>query len=281
MENSTIAILLATYNGAQYLGEQIDSILAQTNRQWHLYIHDDGSTDGTAAILHRYADSHPDRITLMDYPPQGGAFANFMSLLEKTETDYYMFCDQDDLWHPDKIEKSLSAMTAREQTAKGRPIVVHADLRVVDENGQVLASSFWQQAGMHPEMFQTFEQRITNVVTGCTMLFNQRAKAAALRKRPAGKPLHDEWVTIRACAEGGMVVPLAEPLIDYRQHTDNTLGAEACYHRKTVGYYLSHLRHIWNENAENYRVLRSAGYGSPLVYLINKVRNIFVYHFKY
>ena len=85
-----IAILMATYNGKKYLGEQIDSILSQSSHLWHLYIHDDGSTDGTVELLNDYANKYPEQITVMDYPSQGGALQNFMSLLEKVEADYYM-----------------------------------------------------------------------------------------------------------------------------------------------------------------------------------------------
>lgn len=281
MNHLTLAILMATYNGERYVGEQLDSILSQTFSQWHLFLHDDGSTDGTLAILKSYADRYPQQITLLDYPPQGGAFRNFMSMLEKVESDYYMFSDQDDIWHSDKIEKTMNAMSKAEQKGEQHPVVVHTDLRVVDENGKATVSSFWQQAGMHPDMFHTFAQRITNVVTGCTMLFNKPARNAALGKKPNGNPLHDEWVTIRSCAEGGRVVPIFDQLIDYRQHTDNTLGAEACYHRKTWTYYLTSLRKIYHENRDNYRVLQSAGYGSPIVYIFNKLRNMMVYHLKY
>ncbi len=280
-DTHTIAILMATYNGERFVSQQIDSILSQTSGQWHLYLHDDGSTDATSDILRSYAEKHPQQITLLSYPPQGGAFRNFMSMLEKVDAPYYMFSDQDDSWHVDKIERSIQAMNNAEGKTKHCPIIVHTDLRVVDEEGHTLAKSFWQQAGIHPDMFHSFAQRISNVVTGCTMLFNQAAKDAALSTSPQGSPLHDEWVTIRACAEGGKVVPLFEQLIDYRQHADNTLGAEACYNRKNPTYYLTSLKTIWHENCDNYRVLRSAGYGSPLLYVANKIRNIMVYHLKY
>ena len=84
---NNIAILMATYNGEKYLREQIDSIVSQSSNLWHLYIHDDGSTDGTIKLLNDYANRYPERITIMDYPSQGGALQNFMSLLEKVETD--------------------------------------------------------------------------------------------------------------------------------------------------------------------------------------------------
>lgn len=276
-----IAILLATYNGEQHISCLLDSLIAQSNHLWHLYIHDDASTDHTIHIVQRYRDHYPELITVLDYPPQGGAAHNFMSILRRVNADYYMFCDQDDIWHEDKVEHSFQQIKAIEKIHPDCPLIVHSDLRVIDRDGNTLATSFWQKAGMHPDMFKTFSQRITNVVTGCTMLFNQHAKEAALRLEPYGRPLHDEWVTIRTCAEGGIVVPIFEQLIDYRQHESNTLGAEACYNRKTPKYYLTHLKRIWKENCDNYQVLRSGGYGSVATYLVNKIRNMIVYHLKY
>lgn len=281
MNNKTIAILMATFNGGKYVGEQLHSILTQTTVNWHLYAHDDGSTDDTTAILQSYAARYPQRITLLNYPPEGGVFQNFMSMLEKTDADYYMFCDQDDIWHPDKIEKSMAIINCQENKLGSIPIVIHTDLKVVDERGNTIAPSLWQQAGMHPEMFKTFGQRITNVLSGCTMLFNKPARNAALSKKPYGHPLHDEWVAIRACAEGGCITPVFEPLIDYRQHSANASGAEACYNKKDMVYYLTSIKKIYQENRNNYLVLKSAGYGSLLTYIFNKIRNIFVYHFMY
>ena len=103
MTNNSIAILMATYNGETYLKEQIDSLLAQTCQDWHLYVHDDGSKDGTVAIVKGYAEQYPEKVTLLDYPPQGGPCKNFLSMMEKVEAPYYMFCDQDDVWMPEKL----------------------------------------------------------------------------------------------------------------------------------------------------------------------------------
>jgi glycosyltransferase involved in cell wall biosynthesis len=103
---STIAILMATYNGEKYLGEQIDSLLAQTNMDWQLYIHDDGSTDNTQAILQEYAQKHSN-IHILEYESQRGAMKNFLSLLQRVEADYYMFCDQDDVWLKQKSRAFL------------------------------------------------------------------------------------------------------------------------------------------------------------------------------
>lgn len=101
---NTIAILMATYNGEKYLGEQIESILAQTYKDWHLYIHDDGSKDNTVTILKEFVAKHSQQITLLEYSSQGGACRNFLSMLERVDAPYYMFSDQDDVWLNEKIE---------------------------------------------------------------------------------------------------------------------------------------------------------------------------------
>ena len=101
-----LAILLATYNGERYLQEQIDSLYRQTYKDWVLYIHDDGSTDGTCGIISKNAAEHGN-IVVMEHQGGHGAKDNFFGMLERVDADYYMFCDQDDVWLEDKVEKSL------------------------------------------------------------------------------------------------------------------------------------------------------------------------------
>ena len=113
------------------------------------------------------------------------------------------------------------------------------------------------------------------------MLFDSSVKQCAINRTPYGSPLHDEWITVCACANGGVVVPVCESLIDYRQHGDNTLGAEACCNTKTNAFYVSHVWMLFKENIENYKTLRSAGYGSFLKYIFNKFYNFIYYHVKY
>ena len=171
---SEIAILMATYNGEKYLGEQIDSILAQTYHDWHLYIHDDGSKDGTLSIIQEYVLNHPDKITLLDYPSQGGACKNFLSLLERVEAPYYMFCDQDDVWLPEKIEKKYAKIRELEKENHHTPIVVYSDLIVTDSNLNTISPSLWNIAGIYPEFVKSFDEMAANtLMSGCAMLFNQ------------------------------------------------------------------------------------------------------------
>lgn len=280
-EKVNIAILMATYNSDRYIIQQLDSILQQTYTRWHLYIHDDGSADKTLQILSQYAEANPERITILDYPSLGNAYANFMSLLSRVDAPLYMFADHDDVWHTDKVAKSHEAYERQKAMTPDKPVIVHTDLCVVDEDLNVINPSFWKMAGIHPEMFRRQGSRISNIVTGCTMLFDSQARLSALNRTPYGSPLHDEWITVCACSDGGVVVPVHESLIDYRQHGDNTLGAEACCKTKTGSFYVSHVFSLLKENIENYKTLRSAGYGSYMKYIFSKVRNFIYYHIKY
>lgn len=262
---------MATYNGGKYLKQQLDSIIAQTNPQWHLYIHDDGSTDDTLLIVNEYQEKHEGRITLMKYPTQGGAMKNFLSMLQEIEADYYMFCDQDDVWYPNKIECLQSVMCEVERTSKGKPVVVHCDLTVVDDELNIINESMWSMMNMHPQNIQKLSQYVMNVATGCAMLFNREARNSALRIPYTHALMHDTWVTIRAVADGGTVKAVPIQLVYYRQHENNTLGAKD-YRIFNTKYRVCHIKSIIQNNILYYKMLRNAGYGSIFAYILNKIR---------
>ncbi len=270
-ETKSIAILMATYHGEKYIREQIDSILRQTNTQWVLYIHDDGSKDHTLDIIHDYVQSYPEKIHLLDYPSQGGACNNFFSLLERVDADYYMFADQDDVWHDDKIEKTMSLMVQKERELSDRPVVIHTDLNVVDESLKQIHPSFWSYSAIFPEAVKDTQDCVVCIATGCTMLFNKQAKAAAFKWSHHYATMHDAWVLICCYAAGGEAVAYPQATIDYRQHGNNTLGAQDI-HRLTLSYRWKHLVEMQKTNWGIYRMLNSVKPLSLLYFIYKRIQ---------
>lgn len=269
-----LAILLATYNGARYLRPLLDSLFAQTEKRWTLYVHDDGSADETLDILNAYAAAHPNMV-LLDYPPTGGAKNNFLSLLERTAADFYMFCDQDDVWAERKVERTLEKMLeAEEQFSAATPIVVHCDLFVTDEGLNVTSPSFWQCEHIDALREPTFSQLAAcNLLTGCAMMLNAAAKAVVPTSAPLAK-MHDAWIAACVVWKKGKIIPIAEPLIYYRQHGGNVLGVNS----ETLGQKLQHVRRVFADNAAQYRMMNAAGHISAAAYVWAKLRYLIRKH---
>ena len=274
ISNNSIAILLATYNGETYLKEQIDSLLAQTYQDWHLYVHDDGSTDATVAIIKGYTEQYPDKVTQLDYPSQGGPCKNFLSMMDRVEAPYYMFCDQDDVWMPEKISLSIQEMKRLEEVHPQKPIVVFTDLYVVDEHLNITYDSMWRYTGIHPQYIKTFADTggHTSIATGCTMLFNKLSKTCYSHYSPEKAIMHDCWVCLCTLRDGGIVYGISKQLVLYRQHGNNCLGAaETKAPDVNIRYRIKNIDKVYRSNRNYYVMLRSLGYGSILKYLYYKV----------
>jgi glycosyltransferase involved in cell wall biosynthesis len=233
--HAKLDILLATYNGARFLKCQIDSILEQMRPGWRILIRDDGSTDGTAAILQRLSARWPECITLLaDRGERLGPSGNFAHLMQSSDADYMMFCDQDDIWLPSRILKPLERIEALEQTSgRDTPVLVHTDLVVVDENLRRVASSFLQYSHLDPKIGGTLSRLLLrNVVTGCVTTIN-RALASLACPIPAAAIMHDWWLALLAAACGRLEC-LPEATVLYRQHASNAIGAHPWRWSKAV-----------------------------------------------
>ena len=233
--NKKIGILLATYNGELYLEAQLNSLLGQTHRNFLVIIRDDQSTDSTRAILEIFRKNHPDKIKILDSEHSNlGASRNFSFLVSygvrfqtEFELDYFAFCDQDDIWHSEKIEKQLIFMTALEsqfQVEKNLPVLVHSDLEVVNEKAQKIAESLICYQGLELSKGNFSGLLTSNLVTGCTAMFNPSLARLAL-PIPKEAIMHDWWIAIVASAFGKIGF-IDETLVKYRQHAVNTLGAK-------------------------------------------------------
>lgn len=229
-----IDILLATYNGEKYLNQQIDSIITQTYKDWRLLIRDDFSTDNTVNIIKNYTCKYPDKIRLIeDNKGHLGLAQNFGALLELALSEYIMFCDQDDIWLPNKIELTLNTMKAAGQTWPNTPLLVHTDLKVVDETLVPIAESFWKLHRISPESDCQLKKIIyRNIVTGCTVMINKKAKEISM-PFPPEVSIHDWWIALNV-VKYGKILHMAMPTVLYRQHIANLIGAKKSLKEDTL-----------------------------------------------
>lgn len=225
----TIAILMATCNGEKYVEEMLRSLEKQTEDDFVCYIHDDGSTDQTMHILKKWVEDHPYHFMILEGQAQGSAKDNFFWMLAQVESDYYMFADQDDVWMPDKVEKSFKKMKQTETLCqdKYQAFCVFTDMQVVDENLHEIAPSFIRYIGRDPYRTSMAEIIMDNPAAGCTMLFNRPLRDAALELQdPTKIEMHDVWILALAAAYGTEHVGVVdEACAYYRQHANNEMGA--------------------------------------------------------
>lgn len=271
IKTDKIAILMATYNSMPYLVPQLDSVLAQDNQDWHLYIHDDGSQDETLSTIDDYVAKYPARITRLEYPSQGGARNNFMSMLERIDAPYYMFCDHDDVWHINKVRVSIETIKQLEKSHPNKPILAHCDAVVVDKDLQVIHPSYRKRGHLTPESVTCFEEFVYNISLGCAMIFNHQASESALSLSWKHATMHDGWLTARVFAEKGIVHTIPEALLDYRQTGNNTIGA-IDGKKFTMWYRIKNFVPMIFENIEHYNMLKSAGYPSVFKYYYHKLK---------
>ena len=246
MQSKRIEILMAAYNGTPYIREQIDSILGQTDTNWHLTISDDGSTDGTDAIIDEYARQYPGRVQRVYSGRRfGGAKGHFFWLTEQCDADYIAYCDDDDTWRPDKLEKLQKAMRdAEERLGNDKPLLVFSDQTVTDDKLNKLAPSLMRYQKQYFEYFDYRSILLQNVVTGGAMMVNRALARLALRcVEPSQVIMHDWWMAAVA-ARFGEIVYIDEPLGAYRQHGHNSVGAKNVGSLAHILHKLGHTREI-------------------------------------
>ncbi|HHS7809896.1 TPA: glycosyltransferase family 2 protein [Pseudomonas putida] len=224
-----IAILLCTYNGQEFLKEQIDSILAQTYKKWTLYVSDDGSTDTTIELLKKYQLLlGEDRIIIFPGPRKGFA-ANFMSLVrsKNINADFIAFCDQDDIWVSNKLERGMQHLSTSPANV---PALYCSRTRFIDEYRNII--------GYSPEFKRApvFKNALVQSISGAnTMLLNSAARDL-LNLIPESQEIvaHDWLAYLLTSACGGKVIFDLEPTLEYRQHSGNIIGAGSGAKKKLI-----------------------------------------------
>jgi glycosyltransferase involved in cell wall biosynthesis len=236
-----LAILLATYNSSKYLSQQIDSLYNQTYQDWTLYIHDDGSKDDTLSIIDSYINKHNNIILIDDGIKYLGAKLNFIHILSNVHADYYMFCDHDDVWLPNKIAITRDELKKLECLHPNKAVVVHTDLTVVDAELNIIDTSMWHYSKIKPELLKkknyTF---VSYYITGCSLGINDKAKYDLALDMPLDAVMHDWWIGIQAVLRGAFISSIPESTVLYRLHGNNESGIPKrnvhAYLRRLVDY---------------------------------------------
>lgn len=225
-----VHILLASYQGARFLPNQLASIVGQTDPNWRLLARDDGSHDETLALLREAAAADPRIRVLDDAAERLGSSGNFFRLMQAARDEgaaYFALCDQDDVWHPDKLA-TLRARLLQAEAAAGasgaRPCLVYSDLRWIDSTGsEITGSHFGASCGAMPDADHRWLMAM-NLIPGCAMLGNRVLLERALLRTDVAH--HDWWLALVAAATGELE-RVDRALVDYRLHDANAIGARS------------------------------------------------------
>ena len=267
-----VRILLACYNGEEYISDFLDSVLLQTYEHWELVVRDDISTDKTLTVLNDYAKKYPNKIRLVSKGSvRLGPMRNFSKLAEEIgeEGMCYMFADQDDYWLPDKILTAVKTYESKiPPNERSKPVLIYTDLIVVNSHLVKINDSLLSMMGLKKshDVYDYLVYR--NVVTGCTCFFNQAAKITAF-PAPSEAVMHDWWLAI-CVSNTGVIKYIEKKDILYRQHVNNVVGASNySFTSRLIALFDFH---NWLSRVrKNYRMARMSGFRQGfLVYLFFK-----------
>ena len=271
-----VTVLISTYNGERYLAEQLESLLAQKDVNVELLVRDDGSRDSTTAIL----DEWQSRKQLSWYSSGNlGPGKSFMHLLQTASPgNYYAFCDQDDVWLPEKLRLTMDKMKSVEQANPGKAVLVHTDMFVVDEKLNVVHDSFWRSSGLRPDVLRTFPYLCTcNSVNGCTILMNSIARELILEKYVEHDVIiHDVISALTLAYYGGIIDYVDVPTVLYRQHASNVVGAMSYNKWQAIKERLLNIRAVISKNIKLFKDVNKIGRISVFTYLAHKIKYILI-----
>ena len=270
-----IIVLLSSYNGEKYLAEQLESLVSQENVELELLVRDDGSKDSTLAVL----DEWQSKGKLTWYTSGNlGPGKSFIHLLQTAVPgNYYAYCDQDDVWLPNKLSVTMEKMRNVELANPGKPVIVHTDMNVVDENLNVIHESFWRSSGLRPDILRTFPYLCTcNSVNGCTIVMNSAARELILEKYVEHDIIiHDVISALTVAYYGGIIDYVDVPTVLYRQHSSNVVGAMAYSKGKAIKERLSNIGKVVSNNVRLFKDVNKIGRITVFSYLYHKIKYLF------
>lgn len=247
-----IAICLSVYNGSQFLEEQLISLQNQTynHQDMMLIARDDGSQDNSYAILKKFSAYSDIQIKCLNDCTNLGIKKSFELLMReavKMGAEYIMFCDQDDVWKNNKIVVTYAKMKQMENLfGKSIPLLVHSDLKVVDDRLNLINSSFWKYQNIDPYANSLNRLLLQNTATGCTLMINSTL-AQKVGNIPQEAVMHDWWIVMVASVFG-KIGTINNATILYRQHSLNDTGAK----KYDIKYVINHF--VKNQNLDKYQL---------------------------
>ena len=216
-----VDIAMATYNGENFIAEQIQSIQNQTYQNWILYVSDDGSSDGTVDYINEVAITDQ-RIKLINTQRQGGVIPNFNNALEYTSADYIVLCDQDDIWPKERLAVLVNKIRELEVNS-GQPLMIFTDMILIDAKGLKIADSFYQSNKLNPNINLEENSLIwRSTVYGCSTIMNRALLNISLPV-PEYAQMHDQWLALNAKQSNNLYYYDYQSL-KYRQHANNVVG---------------------------------------------------------
>ena len=208
-----ILVLMATYNGEKFLQEQLDSLYGQEDVEVDILVRDDGSTDSTQKILEDNSQNHRLKWYQGDHKNVQKGFFELMKIGAEKNYNFFAFCDQDDVWDKDKLIIALNSIKEMQG-----PALYYSGQRLVDENLKFIEN---HELNSNRTLKTRF---VLSDFAGCTGVFNKALIDEVVKFEPKYMLMHDTWV-LRVCiALGGTVVVDPKPIMNYRQHSSNTLG---------------------------------------------------------
>jgi len=243
-----VDVLLATYNGQDFIAEQIDSVLSQQGVCVRIFVRDDGSTDATLNIIDEYRARYPDSVFLVeDDVAHCGAMHNFFYLMrEISSADYFSFCDQDDVWFSDKLRIAVAGLEA----AGSGPRLYCSAVDYVDSSLHLIGNS---SRPTYPAFNNALAE---NIAQGCTMVFDASLRKLIVERIPEGATIHDWWTYLVASAFGTVIYD-PEPRLQYRQHGGNVVGGGFSFWQKWQKRYRRFISgNAWKMAAQAEELLR-------------------------
>lgn len=216
-----IDILLTTYNGEKFLRVQLDSLFNQTYQNFKILICDDKSTDKTKEILQSYKNKYFDKIEIIEAEKKLGHCYNFLNLISYSKSEYIMFCDQDDIWLPNKIELSLKEI--KKYDYKNKPLLLHTEQLIIDELGKIINESSTKYFDKIIDFKSVEQVAFRGGLHGCTMMLNKKL-LNYLKKEKIWKlegMVYHDWSIAIIAKIVGEILYLEIPTMKYRIHGNN------------------------------------------------------------